>query len=235
MSAQILIITGLQHAVIDIEPTAIERRDDLVATSQGIEAVADAIDADAAASVLREIETYLKGCEAARVTIGGPVLNITRKINDTAKVYCEPLKVEKDRLSRLLGIYQQAEREKAEKARREAEEAARLIAHEEARKLAAAEIEHGADSPEAEAAAEAAVNRVAEARVAVVQAVPVQPKGVAIRQPWKFLVTDIKALAAAHPELVVISPNTAAINAVIKHNQDIPGLRIWQEVKASIR
>jgi chemotaxis protein histidine kinase CheA len=235
MNAPILTLTGLQHAVIDIEPTAIERRDDLVTTAHSIEAITDAMDADAAASVLREIEAHLKGCESARVAIGGPVLNITRKINDTAKVYSEPLKIEKDRLSRILGIYQQAEREKAEKARREAAEAARKIAEEEARKLAAAEIEHGADSPEAEAAAEAAVNRVAEARVAVAQVTPVQPKGVALRQPWKFEVTDIKALAAAHPELVVISPNTAAINAVIKHNQDIPGLRIWQEVKASIR
>lgn len=70
---------------------------------------------------------------------------------------------------------------------------------------------------------------------AVATIAPTKPEGVAVRQSYKFEVTDIKALFKARPDLCVIEPNNAAIRAQIPHNQNIPGLRIWQEAKASIR
>jgi hypothetical protein len=231
----LLTLTGLQHTQIDLAPSAIEQRDDLVITASTLSTIEDSMDADAAASILRDIVAQIKACESSRTEINGPVLDLTRKINATAKSFVAPLEGEKDRLSRLLGAYQQAERDKAAEAMRKAQEEARRVAYEEAQKLAKVEAANGLDSAETKAATEAAAEKVAEARVAVAQVAPMQPKGTAVKRTWKFEVTDIKALAVAHPELVVVSANTAAINAVIKHNQNIPGLRCWEDIQTIIR
>ncbi len=230
-----LTISGLQHAQVDLTPTAVSQRDRLLAESSFIMSVCDAMDADAATALLRDITAQIKICESTRTEIKGPVLELSRKIDGTAKDFAAPLEAEKARLSRIIGAWQQAEREKVEKAQREAAAEARRIAQEEAKKIAAAEIEHGANSAEAQAAQEKAADKVAEARVAVANVAPVQPAGTSVKKTWKFEVTDIKALAAAHPELVVVTANTAAINAIIKTNQSLPGLRIWQDVQTIIR
>ena len=235
MSTNLLALSGLQHAQIDLAQSATERRDDLIITASTIDKISDPIDADGAAAILRELQDLLKAVESSRGEVKAPVLELSRKIDATAKTFCAPLEEEKTRLSRLLGAYQQAERDKAAEAMRKAQEEARRIAYEEAQKLAKVEAAHGIDSAETKAANDAAAEKVAEARVAVAQVTPVQPKGTAVKRTWKFEVQDIKALAAAHPELVVVSPNTAAINAVIKHNQSIPGLRVWEDIQTIVR
>lgn len=230
----LLTLTGLQDTQITLATDAQAARDLRLNEAKSITRIDDEIDAEAAAAVLKDLASILKATEAARTEIGAPVLELQRKINSTAKDFCAPLETEKTRLSRLLGAWQQAQREAAEKLQRIAIEEARRIAREEAAKLAAAEIEHGEGSAEVAQAQAVAVERVAEARVAVAQAAPAQPAGTQVRRPWVFEVTDLAALAKAHPELVVITPNKAAINAVIKHNQNIPGLRIWQDCKAVV-
>lgn len=230
----LLTLTGLQGAQIELASDAVSARDMRLSEARSIVRIDDEIDAEAAAAVLKDVAALLKATEAARTEIGAPVLELQRKINGLAKDFCAPLEAEKTRLSRVLGAWQQAQRDAAEKARIEAMENAKRVAREEAAKLAAAEIEHGEGSAEVAEAQTAAVTRVAEARVAVAQAAPAQPAGTQVRRPWVFEVTDLAALAKAHPELVVITPNKAAINAVIKHNQNIPGLRIWQDCKAIV-
>ena len=74
-----------------------------------------------------------------------------------------------------------------------------------------------------------------QARVAVAAIAAIKPEGVALRQLWKFEVVDIRALFKARPDLCVIEPNNASIRAQIPYNQSLPGLRIWQEAKASVR
>lgn len=230
----LLTLTGLQGAQIDLAPDAVSARDMRLIEARAITQIDDEIDAEATAAVLRDVAAIIKATETARTEIGAPVLELQRKINGIAKDFCAALETEKARLSRMLGAWQQAQRDAAEKLQRIAIEEARRIAREEAAKLAAAEIEHGEGSAEVAEAQSAAVDRVAAARVAVAQAAPAQPAGTQVRRPWVFEATDLAALAKAHPELVVITPNKAAINAVIKHNQNIPGLRIWQDCKAVV-
>lgn len=230
-----LTLHGIEPTAIVLEQASLDVRDKLLAESSFILSVADAMDADAATAVLREINGLIKTCEENRKDIGEPVLEITNKINGAAKEFSAKLEAEKARLSRIIGAYQQAERDKAEKARSEAAAEARRVADEQAKKIFAAEIESGADSAEAKAAADEAANKVAEARVAVANASAIQPAGTAVKKTWKFELTDIKALAASHPELVVVTPNTAAINAILKHNQSIAGLKVWQDVQTIIR
>jgi DNA polymerase III alpha subunit (gram-positive type) len=65
-----------------------------------------------------------------------------------------------------------------------------------------------------------------------------RPTGIATRTSIKFEVTDIKALHAAHPFLVTLSPNNAAITSALKTLRDgeaIPGVRHWKEATAIVR
>ena len=73
--------------------------------------------------------------------------------------------------------------------------------------------------------------------MAVIAAEGPRLDGISTRTSWKFDVTDINALFSARPELCVVTPNNAAIRAVVKASKGaaIPGLRIWQEAGAIVR
>lgn len=232
----VLTIAGLQNTQIDLAPDAFERREDILATTRSVTAVADAMDAEIAADALRLVTGLVKEVEDARTTIKAPVLELGKKIDATAKGFAADLATEKTRLERILGDYQAAERAKADKLRREAQEEADRLAHEAQKAAVAADrATNSGDADRTQQVAAAAETKAIEARVNVATIAPTAPAGVAVRQNWKYEVTDIKALFKARPDLCVIEPNAAAIRAQIPHNQDIPGLRIWQEAKASIR
>lgn len=236
MSAVALTLTGLQHAQIELAQGSFERKADILATTRAVESVVDAMDAEIAADALRLVAGICKEVEASRVEIGKPVLEMTRKINALAKEFTTELADEKARLERILGEYQAAERRKADAARRAAQDEADRLAADAARAQIAADRATSATEIERsqQAVAEAEVKAI-EARVVAAEIAPTKPAGVAVRQSWKFEVTDIKALFAARPDLCVIEPNNAGIRAQIPHNQNIPGLRIWAEAKASVR
>jgi hypothetical protein len=232
----VLTIAGLQQAQIALAPDAFERREDILATTRSVVAVADAMDAEIAADALKLVTGLVKEVESARVEIGKPVLELTRQINAKAKDFTTELATEKTRLERILGDYQAAERTKADKLRREAqEEADRLARAAEKAALDADRATNSGDADRTQQVAAAAETKAIEARVNVATIAPTAPAGVAVRQNWKFEVTDIVALFKARPDLCVIEPNNAAIRAQIPYNQKIPGLRIWQEAKASVR
>lgn len=222
MKTAALTLTGLQHAQIELAQGSYEWRADVLATTRSVTAVADAMDAEICADALRLVSEIVKEVEASRVEIGKPVLEVTRKINSLAKEFTADLAEEKTRLERILGTYQAEERRKADQLRKAAQiEAQRLH-------TLAQEASTEAESIAADAVATAAYVAAAEIQ-------PMKPEGVAVRQTWKYEVTDIAALFKARPDLCTIEPAAAIIRAVIPHNQSIPGLRIWQEAKASIR
>lgn len=236
MSTQALTLTGLQHAQIELKPDAIVRRDSALVIARRVTSVTDAMEAEEAADALRLLTSLAKETEAARKVVKEPVLELGKRIDDTAKTYIADVATEKARLETALGTYQAAERKKADEARRLAEQEARKKADEAARAAADAEFATTqAEQDRAQQVAAQAETAAIEARVAVANTAATKPAGVAVRQPWKYEVTDINALFKARPDLCVIEPNAAAIRAQIPHNQNIPGLRIWQEAKASIR
>lgn len=234
--SSVFTLAGLQQAHIALAPDAFERREDILATTREVKTVTDAMDAEMAADALRLVTGIVKEVEDARTTIKAPVLELGKKIDATAKDFAVELAAEKTRLGRILGDYQAAERAKADKLRREAQdEADRLAREAQKAALAADRATNSGDADRTQQVAAAAETKAIEARVAVATIAPTAPAGVAVRQNWKYEVTDIKALFKARPDLCVIEPNAEAIRAQIPHNQDIPGLRIWQEAKASIR
>lgn len=236
MSTPALTLTGLQHAQIDLAPDAFERRSVALNAAARVPAVEDAMDAEDAADALRLLSGLVKEVEAARKVVKAPVLDLSKKIDDTAKDFVAEVAAEKARIETALGTYQAAEQRRADAARRAAQDEADRLAREAAK--AQREADRATNAGEAERTQQVAAQAetaAIEARVVAAEIAPAKPAGVAVRQPWKFEVTDINALFKARPDLCVIEPNNAGIRAQIPHNQNIPGLRIWQEAKASVR
>jgi len=236
MSTAALTITGLQHAQVELAPDSFERRSIALNAAARVPAVADAMDAEDAADALRLLSALVKDVEAARKVVKEPVLDLGKKIDSTAKEFVADVVAEKVRIETALGTFQAAEQRRADAERRAAQDEADRLAREAAKAQREADraTNHGEADRTQQVAAQAEAAAI-EARVAAAEIAPVKPTGVAVRQPWKFEVTDIKALFAARPDLCVIEPNNAGIRAQIPHNQNIPGLRIWQEAKASVR
>lgn len=235
-----LTITGLQAAEIAIAPEARELRDKLLVEIRGVTAVADAFDADVAADVLKRATQLSRGIEADRTTVKAPVLALGKQIDALAKEITAELDIEIGRVSRVLGAYQLAEKQKAEAADRLARDEARRIQAEAEQK--AREAAKAADSDtEALAAAsqimDTAAAKIVETRKAIVSTVAPKAADTAVRVDVCFEVDDIVALYAARPELVNLEPNGAAIRAICKANPklQLPGLRHWTEAKTNIR
>ena len=235
-----LTITGLQSTEIAIAPEARELRDKLLVEIRGIAVVSDAFDADVAADVMRRATQLSRGIEADRTTVKAPVLALGKKIDALAKEITAELDTEISRVSRVLGAYQLAEKQKADAADRLARDEARRIQAEAEQK--AREAAKAADSDtEALAAAsqimDTAAAKIVETRKAIVSTVAPKAADTAVHVDVCFEVDDIVALYAARPELVNLEPNGAAIRAICKANPklQLPGLRHWTEAKTNIR
>lgn len=174
-----------------------------------------------ASDELREITGKRKQIEEMRLSLTRPLDESKKRIMDLFRAPTERLEQAEKLLRNGVLTYQQAEREKVEKARREAEAklaAERAEAERAQREAERAEREareaalHGATVEERVAAVEAA-NQAAAAReeaaekleLAAVAPMPViaaAPKadGVSTRQTWKAQVTDFRALVLAAAE-----------------------------------
>jgi len=229
-------LTGIGDAQVEIALSSHVLRFEALTRAQAVLSVGDAMDAAEASDALRLLTQLSKQVEAARVEVGKPVLELTRKINATAKDFIGEVLEEKARLEGILGTFQAAEARKADAARRLAQDEANRFAADAARAQHA--VERAVSDFEIERSQQAAAElevKAIEARVAIAAIAAIKPEGIALRQSWKFEVVDINALFKARPDLCVIEPNNAGIRAQIPHNQSLPGLRIWQEAKASVR
>ena len=141
-----------------------------------------------------------------------------------------------------------AERKKADALRAQQSEAERELA---AAREAAGDAETKEELATARIAVEAALRRVldlggridsANDAAVVAQAFPTPvpkaaaPAGLTAQQPWTFEILDLKAFAAACPDLVEITPKRSAILAMIRDGtRQLPHARIFQEVRISVR
>lgn len=235
-----LTLTGLQSAEIAIAAEARELRDKLLAEIREVTSVADAFDADVAADVLKRATQLSRGIEADRTTVKAPVLALGKKIDALAKEIVAELDTEIGRVSRVLGTYQLAEKQKAEAADRLARDEARRIQAEAEQKAREAAKAADTDTEALAAASEimdTAAAKIVETRKAIVSTVAPKAADTAVRVDVCFEVDDIVALYAARPELVNLEPNGAAIRAICKANPklQLPGLRHWTEAKTNIR
>ena len=221
-----------------------DKRNELVLASRAVTAVTNATQQDAAVAAARDIRTWVKQVEAARVEITKPLLDAQRKIKTLADDHCAPLIEEQKRVERMVTSFQEAEArrvaaeeearrvafEKAEKARIEAEEKARKAAE---RATTEAGLEKAIKLEEKATAAAEVANAVIAAPMPTAQ----RATGTTLRRVLKWEVTDINELVKARPDLCKIEPKASAIQAtcVPEMPNKPPGLKLWWENTTSIR
>lgn len=230
---EIVVSGSLPSPQIELSVAAFNARTLALEASGRIKAIASVADLDSAAAALTKLKALTRSVEDSRKEVKAPVLEVGRRIDAVAKDYLTPLESEAKRLSVIVGSYQEAQRRKAEKEREEAARAqAEALAEMNAKQAEA--IAQG-DEQAADAARAEAAEKIAASQLAAINAEGPRPEGITSRTSWKFEVVDIAALYAARPELCVITPNNAAIRAVVKTGAKIPGLRVWQEAAAIVR
>jgi hypothetical protein len=241
MNTQLITILGTDGVSLTATEAAFEKRDTLALACGTVTTVKNAVQAEQAAALLKEIKGFTRLIEDSRKEVKEPIIALGKQIDGLAKELTEFLEQDGARISKLLGNFQMEQarlvREAQEKAYqeeqrilREAEERKR-VADETSRSQAIAD--RRIDKIEAQTFEAVAQVRANAASVAVAS----KPSGIATRNVVKFEVTDIHALYAARPELVKMEANTAVINAVLRSNPraSIPGLRTWEEASAIVR
>ena len=262
-----LILKGLQPVEISTPDAARRKRDVLLASAQSCTiidspAVAERVNAD-----LHALKEFSSMIEADRKSVKAPVLDIAGRIDELARDLTAKVNAEAARLGALLGTWQLEQDRLAADARRRAQEEedrikreadaqaaeAQRAADERAQDLlrqaggARTQVQRDRLTTQAsvlQASAGQAVQEIAQAaqaNVASLRATAVTPArvaGPAVRREMLFEVTDLAALYRAQPLLVTLSPNNAAIKAVLKNLPDgatLPGVHHWTEARASVR
>lgn len=251
-----LTLRNVGSVEITIAPDAFTARDEAVANAALFCRVSNHLQAGGAADALKALKAITKAVEASRTAIKAPVLDIGKRIDATAKQFIAEVEIEITRLTGLLTAYEVEQRRIAaeeerkrqeEERRRQAEEAARM-AEIRRQEQAAARAELLAETERERAAAEArriaaeqaaAVERAAAAeRQANAPAVVEAPKvaGTVVREEWAFEVTDLRAFAQAHPDLVEITVRRADVLKMIRGGcRQLAHARIYTETKVGVR
>lgn len=211
----IICVANIQDAEISIGQSIFDLKFKLLALAGGIESVNSFEDQESASEVLRKISGLLKSIEDSRKTVKAPVLVIGKKIDELAKTFVCELEVEKDRISKTIGVYAAAEELKRKEAERKAQEEAKTA------RLAAAALHPEVPAPTI-------------VPVAVVPA-PRKVAGTRIITTRRFEIVDLSELHNLHPEFFI--PDESKIREFIKGLKDISqpvdGLKVWDETKAS--
>lgn len=225
---------GIDKPSVIISPEAHEAKRVALSIAGACTEVTDINSQAAASQAQSALKNLIKQVEASHAEVKAPVLKIGREIDGVKNTFISELTAEERRLSLLVGAYQEAQMQR----KRQAEEDARRKEQERLAQLKREELDRvkqetvgrtGTLLPDMEAMRQRAVDDVSAIRQTAANAAVAAPTGSMTRKNWKFEVTDLNALFRAAPELCTIAPNNAAIRAVIKNNQKIPGLRVWSE------
>lgn len=206
---------------------AYARREAALDRSAGIATVKDADEQREAVAAQRDLKALLSDCEKGRVACKEPVLEFGRRIDEQAKAFTADPKIEHDRLGALVEEFQTLEKKKA--MAREAERNEQLLKVERERQAALAQAT-SLDHVDA-------IQTHFDERVAA-EAPPVtgppRVEGQSIRSEWEIVVTDIWALARAHPACVKMEPRLVEIKALLDADMKVPGVAAKKVVKSRV-
>jgi len=238
---QLIIIDGLTSVSITSTAEARQTRESLLASSATVQEVTDKDGAEYAASMLKDIKAFTRLIDSTRVAVKAPVLDQGRRIDALAKELSTQLEIEASRISRLLGPYTVEQKRIAERVMHEAQmEGLRIIQENRAKAeaLAAATPDKTEQDVAMDRLSAFTEQKLVEIRNTAYEKAPTKLAGTSTRTVIKFEVTAINVLHAAHPYLVVMTPNTSAINAILKSlpaGQELPGVYHWTENLVSVR
>jgi hypothetical protein len=212
---------------IEIIAEAFELKANAIRESEQITSVEDGFEASQAADVMATLKQLEKGITDAHKEAKAPVLRIARHIDGLKRDYMSDIESERLRLSRMLGTYQAAEREKQRKAEEEARRKEREAIEAEKQNQLEALI---SNDEQALKASDEAIERVKRESAAEIASQHSAVKGVRVRTSVKFKIEDVALLLKHRPDL--FSPDEIKIRAALKITQSISGLKVWEEKTA---
>lgn len=237
---------------ISIAPDAEQKKRALLGAAEGVKAVVTQGGVEHAVDLARRIREMCKVVEESRKAIKAPVLTLGKDIDQAAQTFVAELEAEAARLTKLAGAYQaeqerkareeaQAKQRELDRIEKERQEAERKAREEAASKVPAKMSLEDLDriAREEEAALEHANRQAQAAKETVLMAPTAAPApkatGLVSRAVKRWEVTDIRALYAAHPELVKLEPRPLAISEAVKQGINLPGVRTWDDVHSYVR
>lgn len=182
----------------------------------------------AAVEAQTAIAGVLKETEKARVACKDPVLEFGRRIDATAKEFISELREEENRLAKLVGDFQTLEAARVRAEQSKENERLRQVERDRQAALARANSHE-----QMEAVQEQFDRRVKEEAPPIVA--PARVEGQIVREEWDVTVTDIWALARAHPACVKIEPRMTEIKAILDSGQKVAGVLAKKITKAGVR
>lgn len=217
-----------------------ELKKQLLDLSTPIKTIADADHRDQAIKIAANIKGHLKRVEEARVEVKEPYLKMGKAIDAAAKDHAKALDAELERLNRLIaGFEQERIRKEQEEARARQAELERLkreadqAEKDRQEKLnlvenpkpgdGAADMCDELDADLAAQQAEEAKKKLEQAQRAVPVPAIAKATGGSMRQEIDLEITDMAALYKAHPGLVKLTADIAAIKFFIRTMEERNG------------
>lgn len=225
--SNLITLPDIYETEIEIIAEAFEMKANAIRESEQITSVEDGFEASQAADVMATLKQLEKGITDAHKDAKAPVLRIGRHIDGLKKDYLCEIESERLRLSRMLGTYQAAEREKQRKAEEEARRKEREAIEAEKQKQLDAMV---SNDEQALKASDEAIERVRRESAAEIASQHSAVKGVRVRTSIKFEIQDVALLLKHRPDL--FSPDESKIRAALKITQSISGLKVWEEKTA---
>lgn len=220
---------SLQTASV-FKPEAETKRDEVVATAEGVECIKSPAAQQIAANCLIEIQNLLGVIEEGRKTLKKPFDDFGAKIQTEVKALIKPLEEQKARLKKMMGEYQADLERKARQEQAERDAEVNRLAQEKA-KLEEAPPTAATEAKRQEIDQQMGAN--------LIQVEAPKAKGVNMRPVRKFKVLDLAKLYAAHPELVKLEERTLEINKLIRaegnEKLEVPGLELFTEMEVATR
>jgi hypothetical protein len=224
-----LILYSGELPAISISADAIALKDGALSSSALVAKVSNESEQAVAVAAQIELKKVATLFEDARVEITAPLLKAQREIKAKVDVHKAELTEELNRVSRLVGDFQQLELAKIRAA--EAAKQAELTRIEQEREAALAK----ANSFEERAAIqERAEMKVAEAQQPVF--VPAaRAAGQRVSEEWEIESVDVHRLYKSYPNCLDLKPRLSEIKILLNQGITLPGVKATKGIKAGIR
>lgn len=190
--------------------------------------VADAADNARAVAAQTELAALIHLVEEARVAAKDPVIKFAANIQTAAAGFVQELKDEAWRISQLVGEFQQHQQAVATAAINAEKQRSNDLDKQRMAELATAPDLDAMD----------AINEKYDRVISALAPEPIAPAkatGQIVKQEWQFEVTDVHALARAHPGCVKIEPRALEIRSALNAGVKLAGIRAWKTTKATVR
>jgi hypothetical protein len=226
VSEQAIILRDDARMLVKFSEEAQKLKDAALTAGALVGKVTNGAEQNEAVAAQMEIQRVLSTAEKARKACKAPVLEYGKRIDAAAEAFCQDLKDEMTRISRLVGDFQQLEQARARAAEQARNEELLRLEREKAEAIAKANSHEQVDAIQAHFNRQAETLPVRE---------PVRTDGQRVVQDWEITITDIHLLYRMHSQCVQLTPRLSEIKNLLKAGFEVKGVTAKPIVKAGVR